>query len=166
MTTAWSRQQHSGRPEPKPPAGPVSPEPGRFAGRGIRVLVAEDNLVNQKVAVKMLERLGVRADIAMNGREAIQKFGDLPYDLILMDCHMPEIDGYTATAEIRRRHAAHRVPIVAMTAEAMEGCRETCLAAGMDDYIAKPVKLSDLSEALGKWLPEGSNQPSALSNQL
>jgi signal transduction histidine kinase/DNA-binding response OmpR family regulator len=165
MTSAWSRHQHSGRPEPKPVALPVSPEPGRFAGRGIRVLVAEDNLVNQKVAVKMLERLGVRADVAVNGRDAIQKFENLPYDLVLMDCHMPEVDGYTATAEIRRRHATHRVPIVAMTAEAMQGCRETCLAAGMDDYIAKPVKLSDLSEALGKWLP-GSNQPSAFSNQL
>jgi CheY-like chemotaxis protein len=73
-----------------------------------------------------------------------------------MDCHMPELDGYNATAEIRRRHPSHRIPIVAMTAEALEGCRETCLDAGMDDYIAKPVKLSQLCDALEKWLPVAS----------
>jgi CheY-like chemotaxis protein len=156
MTAVWSRKQLSAPPEP-PPAAPAEPaRAGRFTGRGIRVLVAEDNPVNQKVAVKMLERLGVRADVALNGREAIDMLETMPYDLILMDCHMPDVDGYTATAEIRRRYAERRVPIVAMTAEAMEGCRETCLEAGMDDYIAKPVKLADLSDALEKWLPVAS----------
>jgi signal transduction histidine kinase/DNA-binding response OmpR family regulator len=154
ITTAWSAKTLA------PPVGHAKPasaafrsaHAGRFDGRGVRVLVAEDNAVNQKVAVKMLERLGLRADVAVNGREAVAMFETLPYDLILMDCHMPEMDGYSATAEIRRRHGDHRVPIVAMTAEAMEGCRETCLEAGMDDYIAKPVKLDDLADTLGRWL--------------
>ncbi len=155
MSTVWSRQQMSTPPAPRTSTA-VSEHTGRFEGRGIRVLVAEDNLVNQKVAVKMLERLGVRADVAADGRKAIEMFETMPYDLILMDCHMPEVDGYTATMEIRRRHSTRRVPIVAMTAEAMEGCRETCLDAGMDDYIAKPVKFADLSDALEKWLPVAS----------
>jgi CheY-like chemotaxis protein/nitrogen-specific signal transduction histidine kinase len=154
IVTAWSAKTldpSAGR--SKPAATAVrSAHAGRFEGRGARVLVAEDNAVNQKVAVKMLERLGLRADVAANGREAVDMFELLPYDLILMDCHMPEMDGYSATAEIRQRHAEHRVPIVAMTAEAMEGCRETCLKAGMDDYVAKPVKLDDLAETLGRWL--------------
>jgi CheY-like chemotaxis protein len=155
ISSVWSRRQLAAIPE-KPATRADSPHAGRFAGRGVRVLVAEDNVVNQKVAVKMLERLGVRADVAANGRQALEMFEALPYDLILMDCHMPEIDGYTATVELRRRHPAQRVPIVAMTAEAMEGCRETCLSAGMDDYIAKPVKLADLSDALERWLPVAS----------
>jgi CheY-like chemotaxis protein len=156
IVTAWSAKTmapSSSAGRSKPAATAVrSPYAGRFEGLGARVLVAEDNVVNQKVAVKMLERLGLRADVAANGREAVDMFDLLPYDLILMDCHMPEMDGYSATAEIRRRHAEHRVPIVAMTAEAMEGCRETCLKAGMDDYVAKPVKLDDLAETLGRWL--------------
>jgi CheY-like chemotaxis protein len=114
-------------------------------------------VVNQKVAAKMLERLGLRADVAADGNEAVQMYDMRPYDLILMDCHMPEMDGYAATAEIRRRHGSRtRIPIVAMTAEAMEGCRENCLRAGMDDYIAKPVKLDDLAQALRRWLPVAS----------
>ena len=128
----------------------------RFAGAPVRVLVAEDNVVNQKVAVRMLERLGLRPDVAANGREAVEMCALLPYDLVFMDCQMPEMDGYTATAEIRKRQGPDgRVAIIAMTAEAMEGCREHCLAAGMDDYIAKPVRLDDMIEALKKWVPEG-----------
>jgi signal transduction histidine kinase/CheY-like chemotaxis protein len=155
MTTAWARKTQAGsRVTSAAVVNGVATAPGPFAGTNSRVLIAEDNVVNQKVAARMLERLGLRADVAGNGREAIEMFSLTPYDLVLMDCHMPEIDGYTATAEIRAR-SAHmpRTPIIAMTAEVMEGCREQCLAAGMDDYVAKPVKLEELTSALRKWLP-------------
>jgi signal transduction histidine kinase/CheY-like chemotaxis protein len=151
ITSAWSKRVNSGQPVEN--SGPALHAPRLFAGTSLRVLVAEDNVVNQKVAAKMLERLGLRADVAADGQEAVQMYDMRPYDLILMDCHMPEMDGYAATAEIRRREGSRgRIPIVAMTAEAMEGCRENCLQAGMDDYIAKPVKLDDLEEALRRWL--------------
>ena len=143
------------------PAGPAnrsaemkSELAGRFAGCPIRVLVAEDNVVNQKVAIRMLERLGLRADVAANGLETVRMFETLPYDLVFMDCQMPEMDGYEATRRIRRRQEPGRqVAIIAMTADAMEGCREQCLAAGMDDFIAKPVAMKALFEALQKWAP-------------
>jgi len=126
----------------------------RFGGTAARVLVAEDNPVNQKVAVRMLERLGLRPDVAANGREVLKLLETLPYDLIFMDCQMPEMDGYAAAREIRRRESGvKRLPIVAMTAEAMAGAREACLAAGMDDHMGKPIRLEDLYEALAKWLP-------------
>jgi CheY-like chemotaxis protein len=121
------------------------------------VLVAEDNIVNQKVAVRMLEKLGLRPDLAADGREAVEMFGLVPYDLIFMDCQMPEMDGYAAAREIRRQEGPnHRVAIVAMTAEVLEGCREQCLAAGMDDHIGKPIKTEFLFEALRKWVPAKS----------
>ena len=109
----------------------------------LRALIAEDNIVNQRVAVRMLERLGLRADVAANGREAVDMFEQLPYHLILMDCQMPEMDGFQATREIRRREgAARRVRIIAMTADPL--ARDACIAAGMDGYISKPVRLPDL----------------------
>ena len=126
----------------------------RFADSAVRVMVAEDNAVNQKVALRMLERLGLRADVAGNGREAVQMGIMLPYDVIFMDCQMPEMNGYEATIEIRRRERPNRrVAIIAMTADASVDCREQCLAAGMDDYIAKPVKREDLVAALQRNLP-------------
>jgi len=123
----------------------------------MRVLVAEDNVVNQTVAVRMLQRLGVRADVAGNGLEAVQMCELAPYDAVFMDCQMPEMDGYAAAREIRRREgtAQHRV-IIAMTADALAGAREECLLAGMDDYIAKPVRLDDLAAVLRKWRHAGA----------
>ncbi len=120
-----------------------------------RILVVEDNAVNQKVAVRMLEKLGCRADLAANGREAVDMAGMLPYDLVLMDCQMPVMDGYEATRQIRERQIqGARLPIVAMTANALEGDRERCLDAGMDDYIAKPVIKSELVRVLRRYAPK------------
>jgi CheY-like chemotaxis protein len=126
-----------------------------FAASGIRVLIAEDNVVNQKVAMRMLQKLGLCPDLARNGLEAVQMFARAPYDLILMDCHMPELDGYAATREIRRGEGSNRrVHIIAMTAEAMAGARDQCLASGMDDYVPKPIRLQDLFEVLQKWIAQ------------
>jgi CheY-like chemotaxis protein len=138
----------------KPRNGAGKPDLLRiFASCRVRVMIAEDNIVNQKVAYRMAERLGLRADVAANGLEAVEMFELLPYDLILMDCQMPEMDGFEATAKIRQREASpRRVVIIAMTAEAMAGTRERCLEAGMDDYISKPVKLEELHTEISKWL--------------
>jgi signal transduction histidine kinase/CheY-like chemotaxis protein len=118
----------------------------------VRVLVAEDNPVNQKLTTLLLEKLGFRADVAGNGREAVNMFDMLPYDLILMDCQMPDMNGYEAAREIRRREISdERVAIIALTAETLAGCRERCLEAGMDDYIPKPLKKDQLVETIKKW---------------
>ena len=124
-----------------------------------RVLIAEDNAVNQKVAVRMLEKGGFQADVAANGLEAVKALSTVPYDLVLMDCQMPEMDGFEATKTIRdaeRKNGKH-VPIVAMTAHALEGDRERCLQSGMDDYISKPVKIDALHLIVRKW----ANPPKA-----
>jgi len=158
LATAWSRHLKDAPPERPAQHRPIeemkSALDDRFAGAQVRVLIAEDNVVNQKVACRMVERLGLRADVAADGREAVELFDLLPYDLIFMDCQMPEMDGYEAARAIRRREPAERrVAIVAMTADAMAGCRERCIAAGMDDHIAKPVKVEDVFEALRTWIP-------------
>ncbi len=120
---------------------------------GARVLVVEDNAVNQRVALRLLSKLGLRADVAGNGREALDMLKILPYNLVLMDCQMPEMNGYEATAEIRLREGnGSHMPIIALTAEAVGGCRERCLESGMDDVITKPVTLQDLDRTLFTWL--------------
>lgn len=150
----------------------------------IRILIADDHQVNQQLAVLMIERLGFRTDVAGNGQEVLEALSRIPYDLILMDCQMPDMDGYQTTREIRRREAecidrqevgspegertphpdlsspmgfhspgTPHVPIIAVTANAMQGDRDKCLQAGMDDYLSKPIRPEDLARVLAKWLP-------------
>ena len=116
------------------------------------VLVVDDNAVNQKVAVGMLTRLGYRADVAAGGAAAVEAVGRSRYDAVLMDCEMPVIDGFAATREIRQQESAYRrTPLIAMTAAAMIGDRERCLAAGMDDYVPKPIRIDELAQVLARW---------------
>jgi two-component system, sensor histidine kinase and response regulator len=129
-------------------------------GSGPRVLVAEDNPVNELVAVRRLEMLGCRVEVAHDGREAVEMSGRTEYDAIFMDCQMPVLDGYAATGEIRRREGHDRhTPIVAMTAHTMEGDRERCLAAGMDDYVSKPLEQGVLEETLVRVTAGESGSP-------
>ena len=131
-----------------------------------RILLAEDNVVNQRVALRMLSKLGYTADLVDNGRKAVDRHRAEPYDAVIMDCQMPEMDGYRATELIRAAEAPGvRVPIIAMTANAMQGDREACLAAGMSDYLTKPIVPAKLREVLEKWLgaraeaPAGASEP-------
>jgi CheY-like chemotaxis protein len=124
--------------------------------RKLRILVVEDNIVNQKVAKGLLKKLHLAADTVANGQEAVTALGERDYDLVLMDCQMPVMDGYEATRCIRDTRTPvrdHAVPIIALTANAMPGDQEKCMLAGMDDYLAKPVKPRALAAMLQKWLP-------------
>src|ERR1017187_2212190 len=154
LSSAWSRrslaalaaqvEQHAGRAPDHSPA---------------RVLVADDNAANRQAAVRMLESLGLRADVSANGREAVDMLRLLPYDLVLMDCQMPFMNGQEAAIEIRKREPPdHRTPIVAMTAETGATCLDDCLASGMDDILLKPVRREKLMATLHRWLPAGQEK--------
>lgn len=137
----------------------ASPDPGLPGDtRDMRdILVAEDNRTNQLYAVRLLEKMGYRVDVANHGREAVELCSAHRYRLILMDCQMPELNGYDAAGEIRRiEGSSGRVPIVALTAHALAGERERCLAAGMDDYLAKPFQRPELEKILKQWIPGGN----------
>jgi signal transduction histidine kinase/DNA-binding response OmpR family regulator len=116
-----------------------------------RVLLADDNVVNQRIATRMLERIGCRVDVVGDGLEALDRIIHQRYDLVLMDCHMPRVDGFEATMRIRAREAGDRTPIVALSASAMPEDRERCRAAGMDDHVAKPISLGDLRRVVERW---------------
>jgi CheY-like chemotaxis protein len=145
---------------PLPPTPLPEPrEQSKFAARA-QVLIVEDNLINQKVARSLMERMGYEVEVAANGLEGVQKWERGSYDLILMDCQMPEMDGYEATREIRIREAGQRhTAIVAVTANNMTGDREKCFAAGMDAFVSKPIKVESLTGVLENLL--GSKVESA-----
>jgi PAS domain S-box-containing protein len=140
-------------PESSSDSAPSEPEPHAVAAAARRVLVAEDNVVNQLVAVRLLEKRGYQVDVAADGREAVEMHARSPYDAIFMDCQMPELDGYEATREIRRREGSERhTPIIAMTASTMPGDTDRCLAAGMDYYSGKPISQAGLDYVLAQAL--------------
>jgi len=138
---------------PKPVAVPQKPtfDAAMAARHPLRILLAEDNVVNQKLAMRLLQQMGYRADLASNGIEAIECVARQTYDVVLMDVQMPEMDGLEASRQITARWpAAQRPRIVAMTANAMQGDREMCIAAGMDDYVTKPIRVDALVAALSQ----------------
>jgi PAS domain S-box-containing protein len=165
LIAAWVKKH------PSPPAKPVPRAASSVSlaalgkhleqlpgASGIRALLVEDNTTNQQVALLMLGKLGIRPDVANNGREGVDLLKVQPYDIVFIDCQMPVMNGYEAAAEIRKTPGPNqRVPMIAMTAEALEGSREQCLEAGMDDYITKPVKRADFRQAVERWLPGRAN---------
>jgi two-component system, sensor histidine kinase and response regulator len=147
-STFWFTAQFHKQVEPRAPCAPTASVPPA----GVRILLAEDNEVNRRITLRMLEKCGFQAEAVCDGRQAADAVLGGHYDVVLMDVHMPTMDGLAATAEIRGREADGRhTPIVAMTARALAGDREECLASGMDDYIAKPVQMKELRQAIQRW---------------
>ncbi|HEX8990288.1 MAG TPA: GAF domain-containing protein [Anaerolineales bacterium] len=146
-------------PKAESPRAAMDPEMAK--AHPLRILLAEDNAVNQKLALRLLEQMGYRADVASNGLEAVESVQRQTYDVILMDVQMPEMDGLDATRAIRKLKGVQQPRIVAMTANAMQGDREMCIAAGMDDYVSKPIRVAELSQALLNTKPTGARQEPA-----
>jgi CheY-like chemotaxis protein len=169
--TFWFHVRLAKHTAPSRVAPPVSASPRAMdlsCQPGLRVLLVEDNRTNQRIAAAQLSKLGCEVEIVNNGREALNAFGKTSFDAIFMDCQMPEMDGFEATQKIRareRERSARPVTIVAMTANAMHGDRENCLAAGMDDYISKPVDLIRMQAVLAKYfsIPRGRPETSAVT---
>ncbi|MDX2270041.1 MAG: PAS domain S-box protein [Bryobacter sp.] len=159
-STFWCRLPLSPMPQLCCPAPVKVQNPSRHLNGTKRVLVAEDNRTNQLVAQRMLERLGCEVVLAANGKEALDACGEQEFDLVLMDCHMPEMDGWEATCRLRQKELASgkHTPIVALTANALSGERERCLAIGMDDYLAKPVDVVTLQCVLESWVAKAGHQ--------
>jgi CheY-like chemotaxis protein len=152
----------AGQQAPAAAAAPTRPDVEMAQRLPLRILLAEDYVVNQKLALRLLAQMGYRADVAANGLEAIEALERQPYDVVLMDVQMPEMDGLEATRQICKRWPAGARPrIIAMTANAMQGDREICLAAGMDDYVSKPIRVDELVQALSRCQPLASNRAPA-----
>lgn len=127
---------------------------------GIRILIAEDNLINQKLVLQLLKRQGHHVDVAANGEEAVELFRRSPYPLVLMDAQMPEMDGYEATRVIRSlERGEQRAIIIALTANVMSGDRDRCLEAGMDDYLPKPIQAHEFYDSINSWIARIEKRP-------
>jgi CheY-like chemotaxis protein len=139
------------------PHATFSSEPSEGFGKGLRILLAEDNVINQRVAANALEKFGFAVTIVGNGKAAVESQMTGNFDLILMDCHMPDMSGFEATSQLRTIPEGSTVPIIALTALAMEGDRDKCLAAGMNDYLSKPFTKAELGRTIARWLRNKSN---------
>jgi len=155
LVTVLGKEPARAKEDEKPPL--VTRHTLAEARRKARILLVEDNIVNQKLATRLLEKMGYRSDAVGNGREAVKALETVAYDVVLMDVQMPEMDGYEATRVIRDPQSSvqnHEVPIIAMTANAMKGDRERCIKAGMDDYVSKPIEPKKLLEVIKTFLLE------------